>query len=77
MAAGASLRGYGDDVFEGADVVVEILVGMAMLKESLALLLAILAVLMAASGASVLLSPACETPRSTVRIANNQKPLGR
>lgn len=58
MVAGASFRGYGEDVFKGADVVVEILVGMAMLRESAALLPVLLAVLMAADGASVALSPA-------------------
>lgn len=77
VVAGASLRGYGDDVLDDADVLAEILVGMTMLRESVTLLLAILVVLMAANGATVVLSPACETPRSTVRIANNQTLLGR
>lgn len=77
MVAGASFRGYGDDVLKGADVVVEILVGMTMLRESVALLLVLVAVLMEVDGASVVLSPACEMPRRTVRIANSQKLLGR
>jgi len=74
---GASLRRYGDDVLKGADVVVEILVGMAVLRESVTLLPVLLAVLMAVDGSSVVLSPACEIPRRTVRIANSQKLLGR
>jgi hypothetical protein len=77
VVAGASFRGYGDDVFKGADVVVEILVGMTMLSESVAPLPVLLMVLMAVDGASDVLSPACEMPRRTVRIANSQKLLGR
>lgn len=77
MVTGASLRGYGDDVIKGADVVVEILVGMAMLRESVALLPVLLVVLVAADATSVVLSPACEIPRRTVRIAKSQKLLGR
>jgi hypothetical protein len=73
VVAGASFLGYGDEVLNGPDVVVEILVGMAMLRESVALL----PVLLAADRASVVLSPACEIPRRTVRIAKNQKLLGR
>lgn len=77
MVAGASFRGYGDDVLKGADVVAEILLGMTMLSESVALLPVLLVVFMAVDGASVELSPACEMPRRTVRIANSQKLLGR
>jgi len=77
VVAGASFRGYGDEVLKGPDVVVEILVGTAMLRASVSLLPVLLAVLMAGDGASLVLSPACEMPRRTVRIVNSQKLLGR
>jgi len=77
VVAGASFLGYGDEVLTGPDVAVEILVGMAMLRASVSLLPVLLAVLMATDGASLVLSPACEMPRRTVRIANSQKLLGR
>jgi hypothetical protein len=77
VVAGASFRGYGDEVLKGPDVVVEILVGIAILRESESLLPVLLAVLIAGDGESVVLSPACEMPRRTVSIANSQKLLGR
>lgn len=74
MVAGASLRGYGFDVLgEVTDGVEEELRGVVMLKESLTLLLTLMIVFMEVDGESVVLSPACDTPRSSVRIANNQK----
>jgi hypothetical protein len=74
VVAGASLRGYGFDVLgDVTDAVDEKLTGMVMLKESLALLLTLMVVFMEVDGESVVLSPACDTPRSSVRVANNQK----
>lgn len=68
MVAGASLRGYGFDVLgDVTDAVDE------MLKKSLAVLLTLMVVFMEVDGESVVLSPACDNPRSSARVANNQK----